>query len=133
MRILVVDDDTPHRNLLKEITAKLGECHAVGGGQEALDAFKQAWENWRPFDLILLDILMPDMDGRQVLLQIRQIENEKNVSAQHQVKILMVSGLPDKEAVVQCLKEGCDGFIVKPIEIQVLLQKIQKLGLIKEN
>jgi two-component system chemotaxis response regulator CheY len=133
MRTLVVDDDTLNRNLLKDVAARLGECHVAEGGREAFAAFKQAWQDWRPFNLIFLDILMPDMDGRQVLLQIREIEKEKKISEQHQVKIMMVTGLSEKDAVMQCLNEGCDDFIVKPIEIKLLLEKIHKLGLLKSN
>ena len=77
MRILVVDDDAPNRKLLKDIVSRLGECDAAEGGQNALSAFEKAWQDWRPFNLIFLDVLMPDMDGRQVLLKIREIEKEK--------------------------------------------------------
>ena len=77
MRILVVDDDGPNRKLLKAMAAKLGDCETAESGQEALAAFQKAWEDWRPFNLILLDILMPEMDGKEVLLKIREIEKEK--------------------------------------------------------
>ena len=56
MRILVVDDDAPNRKLLMDIASKMGECEGVDGGLEALSAFKKAWEDWRPFDLILADL-----------------------------------------------------------------------------
>jgi two-component system chemotaxis response regulator CheY len=129
MRILVVDDDGPNRKLLMEIASQMGECEGVDGGQEALSAFKKAWEDWRPFDLIFLDVLMPDMDGREVLLKIRKIEKDKKISEQHQVRVIMVTGVSEEETVIDCLKNGCNEFLVKPIDIKLVFEKIKKLGL----
>ena len=133
MRLLVVDDDEKNRKLMSKIVADFGECETAESGQEAISAFKNAWENWRPFSIIFLDIMMPEMDGREVLHQIRHIEKEKKVSEQHQAKIIMVSGMSEKETVLKCLQEGCDEFIVKPIEIKLVIEKMQHLGATKPN
>jgi two-component system chemotaxis response regulator CheY len=133
MRILVVDDDAPNRKLLTDIASKMGECEGAEGGQEALSAFKKAWEDWRPFNLIFLDVLMPDLDGWEVLLKIREIEKEKKVSEQHQVRVIMVTGVSEEETVLDCLRNGCDEFIVKPIDILLVLEKMKKLGLMISN
>ena len=133
MRILVVDDDAPNRKLLTDIASKMGECEGAEGGQEALSAFKKAWEDWRPFNLIFLDVLMPDVDGREVLLKIREIEKEKKVSEQHQVRVIMVTGVSEEETVMDCLRNGCDEFIVKPIDVHLVFEKIKKLGLMVSN
>ena len=133
MRILVVDDDRPSRKLLRDIVSKIGECETAEGGKEAISAFQKAWEDWRPFNLVFLDILMPDMDGRQVLLKIREIEKEKKISEQHQIRIIMITGVSEEEMVMDCLRNGCDEFIVKPLDIKLVLEKIKKLGLINSN
>ena len=133
MRILIVDDDDPNRKLLTDIVSKLGECEAAAGGQNALSAFKKAWEEWRPFNLIFLDVLMPEMDGRQVLHKIREIEKDKKISDQHQARIIMVTGVSEEETDMDCVKNGCDEFIVKPIDIQLVFGKIKKLGFMKSN
>ena len=133
MRILVVDDDAPNRKLLTDIASKMGDCEGAEGGQEALSAFKKAWEDWRPFNLIFLDVLMPDLDGREVLSKIREIEKEKKVSEQHQVRVIMVTGVSEEETVMDCLRNGCDEFIVKPIDILLVLEKMKKLGLMTSN
>ncbi len=92
MRILVVDDDAPNRKLLKAMVAKLGECETAESGKDAITAFKKAWEEWNPFDLIFLDILMPEMDGSEVLAKFRELEKEKQLPDKLRVKIIMVSG-----------------------------------------
>ncbi len=133
MRILIVDDDAPNRKLLMDIASRIGECEAAAGGEEALSAFKKAWEEWRPLNLIFLDVLMPGLDGKEVLLKIREIEKEKKISEQHQARIIMVTGVSEKETVVDCLRNGCNEFLVKPIDIQLVFEKVKKLGLMKSN
>lgn len=127
MRLLIVDDNHKNIKLLMAILADLGECEFVDGGKNAISAFNKAWEDWRPFNLILLDISMPDMDGQQVLSLIREIEAEKKVSAQHRVRIIMVTALSEKKVVLDCLQKGCDDFIAKPVDKQLLLEKIKNL------
>jgi len=127
MRLLIVDDNHKNIKLLMAILADLGECEFVDGGKNAISAFNKAWEDWRPFNLILLDISMPDMDGQQVLSLIREIAAEKKVSAQHRVRIIMVTALSEKKVVLDCLRKGCDDFIAKPADKQLLLEKIKNL------
>lgn len=131
--MLIVDDDHKNLKLLKAIVANLGECEAVECGEKAISAFKKAWEDWRPFYLILLDIFMPEMDGKQVLSKIREIETEKNISDQHRAKIIMVTALSEKEMVLDCLRKGCDDVIVKPVDRQLLFNKIKQLGLMNSD
>ena len=133
MRVLVIDDDAPTRNLLKAMVAKLGECETADSGKKAISAFTRAWQDWRPFDLIFLDILMPEMDGSQVLSKIRELEKEKQIPEKLRVKIIMISGLSEKEMVVACLRDGCDDFLVKPLETQLLFNKIKNFGLLPEK
>lgn len=133
MRLLIVDDDPKNIKLLDAMVAELGECETVDSGEKAISAFKKAWENWRPFDLILLDILMPGIDGCQVLCHIRKIETDKKVSDQNRVKIIMITGLSEKDMVVDCLRKGCNDFILKPIDSKLLFKKIKRLALINSN
>ena len=126
MRFLIVDDDPKNLKLLKAMLSEFGECETVDHGEDAISAFKKAWDKWRPFSVLLLDILMPEMDGIQVLNQIRKLEADKKVPHQHRVKIIMVTGLSEKDMVHECLRRGCDDFILKPIDGQLLFKKVKK-------
>jgi two-component system chemotaxis response regulator CheY len=133
MKLLIVDDDHKNRKVLTAMVDELGECEVVDSGKKAVSAFIKAWESWRPFDLILLDIYMPEIDGTHVLRKIREIEIEKNISETHHVKIIMVTALSEKKMVLECMRDGCDDYIVKPIDGRSLFEKIKKLGLINSN
>ena len=133
MRILIVDDDTTNTNLLASMVAKLGESETAHSGKEAISVFKSAWEDWRPFDLIFLDILMPEMDGCEVLIKIRELEKEKQIADKFKASIIMVSGVSEKEMVMACLRDGCDDFLVKPIETRLLFNKINNIRLLPQE
>ncbi len=130
MRLLVVDDNEKNRKLLTALVGNLGLCDAVESGAQAVSAFRKAWEEWKPIDLILLDYLMPEMDGQQVIRAIRGIEADKEISKEHRVKIVMVTAISEKSKVIDCLRDGCDDFILKPVDGQLFFKKLAKLGLL---
>ena len=131
MKILIVDDEPVTRMLLQKTVQRLGKYEAVNDGRAAINAFKRAWQNWAPFDLITLDIAMTGMNGIEVLSKIREMENEKNVTKENRVKILMLTIVSDKDTIVNCIEAGCDDYIVKPFDRKTLIEKIEKMGLIK--
>ncbi|MFH1156105.1 MAG: response regulator [Pseudomonadota bacterium] len=129
MRILVVDDENVSRQKMVKILLAHGECDAVDSGTTAVSVFSLALEEKKPFDLIALDIAMPDMDGTEVLTRIRTLEKEKRIPVKNRVKVLMVTALADQETIVKSIKSGCNDYIIKPFSPETVLKKLVKLGL----
>ncbi len=128
MRLLIVDDNQKNAKLLKAILSPYGECESVEDGKAAILAFEKAWNDWRPFSFIFLDIMMPEMDGEQVLAYIRETEQNKKINHHHCAKIIMVSAHSDQELFSRCVQRGCDDFIVKPFDKGIIIKKIIKHG-----
>ncbi|HNY65558.1 MAG TPA: HDOD domain-containing protein [Deltaproteobacteria bacterium] len=128
MKILVVDDELVSRKKMQSIMEGIGECESAESGSEAVEAFKGAWEKWAPFDLITLDIMMPDMDGTRVLSMIRQIEEEKGIPREKKAKIFMVTSLSEKDTIISCVQTGCDDFIIKPFSRETVAKKLVNRG-----
>ncbi len=129
MKILIVDDDQTSRQILIKMLSDFAECVAAENGVQALSAYRQGWEDWAPFDLIMLDISMPEMDGFKVLQTIRAIENEKKVPKDKRGKILMTSARSDRETIVTCVQIGCDDYISKPFDKNTMFKKMEKVGI----
>ena len=72
MRILIVEDEITCRMLLKEILSLYGDCDIAVDGEQAIYAFRLAWEENKPYDLICMDIMMPNIDGQKALEKIRE-------------------------------------------------------------
>jgi CheY-like chemotaxis protein len=128
MRILIVDDEFTARNALKLVMAEFGSCTVVESGQKALTQFIESWANWKPFDLILMDIELEGSTGQKVLHDIRLLEQEKGIPLEEGVRIIMVSSHAARDVVIECLKSGCNEFVVKPVDKQTMKEKLQKLG-----
>jgi two-component system chemotaxis response regulator CheY len=130
MKILVVDDELVSRKKMQIIMSSFGECVAVESGDAAIGAFEKAWENWAPFDLIALDISMPDMDGTEVLSEIREKEKNKNIPKERRVKVMMVTSHSDKDTIITCIQAGCDAYIAKPFDRETIMKKFEELQFI---
>jgi HD-like signal output (HDOD) protein/ActR/RegA family two-component response regulator len=128
MKILVVDDELVSRKKMQAIMDGLGECEAVENGNDAVQAFTGAWDRNDPFDLITLDIIMPEMDGTKVLSLIRQIEEERKIPRDRRAKIFMVTSLSEKDTIISCVQTGCDDFIIKPFSQDTVSKKLMSRG-----
>ncbi len=127
MNILVVDDDSVGRQKMQKILEKVGTCVSAENGFEALGLFQEAQSREEPFDLVTLDVEMPEMDGSEVLFNLREVEERFQVPAQRRVKVLMVTSHSDKNTVVTCIQAGCDDYIVKPFNPTSVMIKLWHL------
>ena len=130
MRSLIVDDDFFCRRILQTILSTFGESHVAVDGKEALFAFEQAIAEEKPYDVICLDIMMPEMDGQEVLKEIRRIEASKNIFGSDCVKIIMTTALDDSENIKEAFREQCESYIIKPISKSKLMNALETLELI---
>ncbi|MDA8427270.1 MAG: response regulator [Treponema sp.] len=116
MRVLVVDDDPQNREILKRLIERLGaEVRAAGDGQEALQAFGGAG-----FDLVLLDLSMPGMDGLEVAAAMRSIEAGEG---RRRAAIVALSGLDENR---DFMRSGIDEFIQKPVGMDILRAALER-------
>lgn len=129
MKTLIVEDDFTSRKLLQLMLLPLGECDVAVNGKEALDAFRLAASEGKRYDLICLDIMMPEMDGHEVLKEIRRMEEEEGIVGRQAVKVIMTTALDDSKNILKAFNEQCEGYLVKPIEKRQLVEKLYSLGL----
>ena len=130
MKILVVEDDLKNRRLLHAQLSLFGECDSATDGEEAIFAFKMSLDNHQPYDLICMDIRMPNMDGKEALKKIRQMENAQGTQDEEKVKVIMTTALDDAESVVESYKEGATAYLVKPITKKKIMEELLRLDLI---
>lgn len=129
MRTLVVEDDFTSRLLLQSILAPYGECHIAVNGNEAVDAFRAARARGQAYDLICMDIMMPEKDGQTAVKEIRAIEEAGGTFSTHGVKILMTTALDDVKNVANSFRALCDAYLLKPIDTAKLREHIRSLNL----
>jgi two-component system chemotaxis response regulator CheY len=130
MKILIVDDDFTNRIILQEFLKTYGSYHLAVTGAEAVTAVKKAVEENDPYHLICLDIMMPEMDGQEALKEIRALENGAGIKPARRTKVLMITALDDARNVMEAFKSLCDGYLVKPLSKQNLLEKLREMDLI---
>ena len=129
MRSLVVEDARVSQLILAKILSTYGECQMASSGYDALQAFNRAFVERQPFDLICLDLGLPDFDGVEVLAEIRAVEQARGVPPARRVHVIAVTASSDMDAV-HALAEMGDGYVLKPINREKLIQILVRLGLI---
>lgn len=130
MKTLIVEDDFISRLLLQELLKSYGPFHIAVNGREAVEAVRAALEAGEPYDLICLDIMMPEMDGQQALKEIRAMEKARGLVPSNWTKIVMTTALGDKTNVLEAVQGKCNAFLVKPIQKSKLLEELRRLQLI---
>ena len=114
-RIVVVDDDAGVREALSEFLLSLGYVVvAVENGEEALAEYEKG-----DFDVVMADLIMPNMDGMELLRRIREIKN-------NEVIFLMITGHPSISTAVEAINRGADDYITKPFHLEDVKLRISK-------
>ena len=132
MKTLIVEDELTSRVMLREILKRYGSPQVAMNGREGVDAVRAALQAGDPFDLICLDIMMPEMDGQQALKLIRQLEDEAGTAPEKRAKVIMTTAHADKDNVLQAIQGQCDYFLVKPIDGRALLDELRRMKLIPQ-
>jgi two-component system chemotaxis response regulator CheY len=130
LRMLLVEDDFTSRLLLQTFLSRYGNCHIAVNGREAVEAFRSAQERGEGYDLICMDIMMPEMDGQQALQQIRALEERQGVFCNRGAKIVMTTTVAQVKQVVGCFRELCDSYLLKPVDLAKLLSLMKSYELI---
>lgn len=132
MKCLIAEDHLLSRRILKELLSHHGDCEVAVNGQEAIDSFQMAHESKRPYDVIFMDIMMPDVDGMEALQCIRALEKRMEIPPQLAVKVIMTTALDDPRTVFKSFNEcEADAYIVKPLSRQKLIKELRALKLVQ--
>jgi len=130
MRTLIVDDDDVCRTSLRIALEPYGPIVEVVTGREAVESVRDALLADQRFDLVTLDIMMPDMDGQTALMAIRNLELVKGIAPGKGARVLMTTALNSGRSVLDAFREQCDGYLIKPLELEKLYLELSRLGLI---
>jgi len=129
-KCLIVDDDALGRELTAQYLQNVPVVDTAVDGQDAVEKFRTALSEGDPYDLILLDIIMPDMDGIAAGKEIRKLEKDLALPVNKQVNIIMLTALNTPENVMQSmLSVHSAAYLVKPVEPEKLKKTIGQLGL----
>jgi two-component system chemotaxis response regulator CheY len=131
MKTLIVEDDFTSRLFLQAFLSRFGDCHIAVNGKEALEAFRMATDSGFPYDLICMDIMMPEMDGKEAVKQMRALEEARGVLLSRGAKIIMTTAVTDMKEVMQSFHDLCDAYLFKPIDTAELLRQIKSYQLIQ--
>lgn len=118
LSVLVVDDEPTSRSLMGKLVEHLGfQVTLAANGHEALAHLGQ-----QPMDIILLDLLMPGMDGFETARRIRAMPGLERTP------IVVISALESMESIVQAIEAGADDYLIKPIRVPILAAKLGRLS-----
>ena len=137
MRALVVDDVAANCRVLKALLSQLAAASPLdsidmaSNGRDAVEAFQNAWKSGAPYELICLDVMLPDIDGLKALEVIRKMEEAMNVDKAQRAHVILITSLETDEIRAKAGALGCDGYLVKPFYRKNLNECLKKAGLIE--
>ena len=130
MKILIVDDDPASLKVLSLLMRPYGDVEISAYAKDALVMADRAFNVGSPFDLYMIDIMMPEINGHELLSEIRKLEKQYAVDPPG--KILMVSALSDTDNIMNAFGAKCDAYIIKPVRMEKLEEELSKIGITRQ-
>ncbi len=130
MRALIVDDDPTCRLLLNRTLAPHGRIDEAANGWEAIMAVTALILNHRTYDLICLDVMMPDLDGFGCLERIRRLEREAGILPGCEARVAMTTALDDYGSAKRAFANLAEFFFIKPFELKKVVEDLRSTGIL---
>ena len=128
IRVLILEDDPVSGKLMQKFLEPFGSRTLVTDGQQAIDAYRRACDENAPFHLFMIDIMVPEIHGKDVLRMIREMEHERCIPDYKRTRCVMTSALGDSENIIESFHSKCDAYLIKPIDRKKLTDALQRLG-----
>ena len=132
-KVLIVEDSDLQAEYLEMTLHNLGitDVTLAGDGRAGLECYERALRDGMPYHLLFIDIIMPEMDGQELLKRIRAIEAAAGLSATGRSVIIMTTALHSTDDMMESLVTGdCNDYIVKPVVQNDLRSMLGKYGVI---
>ena len=122
-KVLIADDSASIRESLSGILAPLADCHIATNGREAVNLIKMTQAIEKGFDIVMMDIIMPEKDGLTAVKEIREYEAMMGWSEDEVLTIILITTLAEPSRILIAQKEcGANGYIAKPFTRNAVLQ-----------
>lgn len=125
MKCLLVDDDPRMVDLLAKYVGDRADCQYARGGAEAVEIFRRAVQAKAPFDVVFMDILMPEVDGHEAVKSMRALEAEAGLAGPGEFRLVMTTSAADVKNVTKAFFRGyASGYLVKPFTRDKVLEAL---------
>lgn len=130
-RALIVDDSRYQRYLIIQALDGLFTPEEAADGRQAVTLYTAALESGTPYDLVVMDILMPELNGHDALASIRRLEIEHGLAEEARVPAVMLSSLDDPGNMMRAqFESGAQAYVTKPFTAATLIEALTSLGLL---
>ncbi len=133
IKALCIEDDLLCQKRLDMILSDFCQCDFADNGRLGFEKFKHSLESGPQYELITLDIQMPEWDGHETLKHIREYEAQKGILGLDGVKVIMLTSQGTPEHIFSSFREGCEAYVFKSFMGEKLLDEMTKLNLLRSR
>lgn len=126
IKALIVEDDFVSGKVMQKMIAPIGKTEIASDGKKGVAMFEKALNEKEPYNIVFLDIMMPEMDGYEVLKNIRTIEEKNGIL--EGVSVVITSALGDFLNIKEAYREQCEFYLIKPIDKAKVMEVLKKIG-----
>ena len=128
IKALIIEDEEVAREKLLMMMNKFADCSFSETGEGGLRSFSESLSSGNYFDIVLLDISLPDVNGKMVLKRIHELEQEQAVPVENKTKVVMVTASSSEEDLFGSIQNRCDDYLLKPVTEEILKDKLKAVG-----